>query len=161
MPESVAEHSFRCAVLGYFLAKSEGADTLKVLLMCLFHDIHEARTNDLHKVAQKYINLDKADSMASQEQLEALKSPERTEIGNALKELTKHETKESIVAEDADLLECAMQAREYQVQGYDAADDWVKRIKGLLRTETAKTLLSLLETSDPNEWWTKLKDESF
>jgi putative hydrolase of HD superfamily len=34
-PESVAEHSFRCAVIGYCLAKMEDADPYQVLLMTL------------------------------------------------------------------------------------------------------------------------------
>jgi len=157
-PESVAEHSFRCAVLGYFLAKSEGVDTFKVLMMCLFHDIHEARTNDLHKIAQKYIKLEDAESRASQEQISPLKNPERKEVEDILNELFSRETKESIVAKDADLLECAMQAREYQIQGYEAAVDWIKRAKSKLKTESAQKLLSLLENSDPNEWWKRLKN---
>lgn len=159
MPESVAEHSFRSTIIGYFLAKSECVDVFKVIMMCLFHDIHEARTNDLHKVAQKYINLKDAESRASQEQLEYLNDPEKSEIGNVLKELTEQKSKESIVAQDADLLECAMQAREYQIQGYEAAMDWIMRIKGKLKTESAGKLLSLLENSDPNEWWKRLKDD--
>ena len=49
-PENIAEHSFRTAVIGYFLAKIEKVDADKVLKMCLFHDLHESRINDLHKV---------------------------------------------------------------------------------------------------------------
>jgi len=35
--ESVADHCFRCAVLGFILAKMEKADPYKVLLMTLFN----------------------------------------------------------------------------------------------------------------------------
>ena len=122
-PESVAEHSFRCTILGYILAKLEKVDTSKVVMMCLFHDLHEARTNDLHKVAQKYINLEEAGDKATQDQLEPLKDQIGKDIADALGELTNQESKESVVAKDADILECAMQAREYQVQGYDGAVD--------------------------------------
>jgi putative hydrolase of HD superfamily len=156
-PESVAEHSFRCTILGYILAKSENVDTSKVIMMCLFHDVHEARTNDLHKVAQKYINLEEAGGKASQEQLEPLKGSIRDEIADVLSDLVKQESRESIVAEDADILECAMQAREYQVQGYEDAVDWIERAKSKLRCESSKKLLSIIEHSDPNEWWKKLK----
>lgn len=158
-PESVAEHSFRCTILGYILAKLENVDTSKVIMMCLFHDVHEARTNDLHKIAQKYVNLDEAGDKVTQEQLEPLKSSIREEIEDALRELTYQESKESMVAKDADMLECAMQAREYQIQGFDAAVDWVKRAKDKLRCESSITLLSIIEHSDPNEWWKKLKDK--
>ena len=157
-PESVAEHSFRCTILGYILAKSENVDTSKVIMMCLFHDVHEARTNDLHKIAQKYINLEEAGDKVTQEQLEPLKGSIGDEIADVLSELTNQESKESIVAKDADILECAMQAREYQTQGYDDAVDWVKRAKDKLRCESSKKLLSIIAHSDPNEWWKKLKD---
>jgi putative hydrolase of HD superfamily len=37
-PESVAEHSYRTAVIGYVLANLEGADPEKTASICLFHD---------------------------------------------------------------------------------------------------------------------------
>ena len=67
--ESVADHSFRCAVIGYILAKMEGADPYKVLLMTLFNDIHEARISDLHKMAQRYINGKEGEDKALAEQI--------------------------------------------------------------------------------------------
>lgn len=158
-PESVAEHSFRCTILGYILAKLEKVDTSKVIMMCLFHDVHETRTNDLHKIAQKYINLEEAGEKVTREQLEPLKGPIGKEIEGILSELTNQESKESVVAADADILECAMQAREYQVQGYDAAVDWLDRADDRLKCESSKKLLSILKQSDPNEWWKKLKDK--
>ena len=41
--ESVAEHSFRTAIIGYTLARLDGqADTGRVVQLCLFHDVPEA-----------------------------------------------------------------------------------------------------------------------
>ncbi len=156
-PESVAEHSFRCTILGYILAKLEKVDASKVIMMCLFHDVHETRTNDLHKVVQKYINLEEAGDKATQDQLEPLKDPIGEEIIDALSDLSDQESRESIVAKDADILECAMQAREYQVQGYEAAVDWLDRASDKLKHESSRKLLAILKVSDPGEWWKKLK----
>jgi putative hydrolase of HD superfamily len=128
-------------------------------MMCLFHDIHEARTNDLHKIAQNYLNLKEAEAKVSQEQLRPLSGSVGEEIEGLLDELVNKESEESIVAKDADILECAMQAREYQLQGYDAAVDWVERAKERLRTASSKRMLSIIENSDPNEWWKKLKEQ--
>ncbi len=158
-PESVAEHSFRCSILGYILAKLENVDPYKVIMMCLFLYFHEARTNDLHKIAQKYINLVEAGDKVTEEQLKPLNNPVGEEIEDVLSELSNQESVESKVAKDADILECAMQAREYQVQGYNAAVDWVERAKERLITESSKKLLSIIKHSDPNEWWKKLKDK--
>ncbi len=41
-PESVAEHSFRTAIIGYVLASLADADPQKTATMCLFHDTAEA-----------------------------------------------------------------------------------------------------------------------
>ena len=62
-PESVAEHSFRCAVIGYYLSHLEDVDSYKVLVMTLFNDIHEARINDLHKMGHYYIDFKEAEKM--------------------------------------------------------------------------------------------------
>jgi len=156
-PESVAEHSFRCTILGYILAKLENVDASKVIMMCLFHDVHETRTNDLHKVVQKYIKQEEAGDKATEDQLKPLKDSIGKEISDVLGELTNQESRESVVAKDADILECAMQAREYQVQGYEAAVDWLDRADSKLKCESARKILALLKVSDPGEWWKKLK----
>ena len=63
-PETVAEHCFRCAVIGYFLAHCEGVDPFRVVTMTLFNDIHEARINDLHKMGHHYIDFHEAEIKA-------------------------------------------------------------------------------------------------
>ena len=52
--ESVADHSFRTAVIGYIIAKEEGEkDIADVLLLSLFHDVHETRVGDLNRMNKK------------------------------------------------------------------------------------------------------------
>ena len=53
--ESVAEHTFRVACIGYTLSKlvSEKIDEMRLLKMCLFHDLPEARTGDHNYVNKK------------------------------------------------------------------------------------------------------------
>ena len=52
--ESVAEHSYRTTVLGYMLARMAGLDPSRVVMLCLFHDLHEARTGDFNYVNHRY-----------------------------------------------------------------------------------------------------------
>ena len=52
--ENVAEHSYRVSVLGYALARLAGADPARVAFLCLFHDLHEARTGDFNYVNHRY-----------------------------------------------------------------------------------------------------------
>ena len=55
--QSVAEHSHRMTFVAYVLAKEskEPVDMAKLLLMCLLHDLPEARTGDLNYVNKRYV----------------------------------------------------------------------------------------------------------
>ena len=68
--QSVAEHSYRMTLIAYALARliDEPVNMYKLIMMCLFHDLPEARIGDLNYVQKKYVvpKLDKAlDAIAS------------------------------------------------------------------------------------------------
>ena len=155
-PESVAEHSFRCAVLGYILARMEKIPPYKAMLMALFNDIHEARINDLHKMAQRYIRFKNAEDEAFKEQIDPLPKVLKNELKNMHSEYRKQSTKESIIARDADILECLIQAKEYEEHGYTEAVKFMKKAPAALRTKSAKALWSLAKKMKLNEWWERL-----
>src|SRR3984957_20026468 len=73
-PETVAEHCFRCAVIGYYIAHCERVDPYKVVTMTLFNDIHEARINDLHKMGHYYIDFREAEKKAFADQIADLEA---------------------------------------------------------------------------------------
>src|SRR5436305_1497424 len=73
-PESVAEHSYRAAILGYILASLDGADPKETAMICLFHDTGEARISDLPRVAKRYIH-ENGEELAITEQ--ATRLPEK------------------------------------------------------------------------------------
>lgn len=154
--ESVAEHSFRCAAIGYVLAKLEGVDTGKVLLMTLFNDLHEARINDLHKVAHKYIDVRKAEKDAFADQMRDLGDGIGGEMMRLREEHDSQETPESVVARDADILECLIQAKEYVDLGFQNAEKFFKKAPEHLRTETARRLWQSAAFWDSNSWWENL-----
>ncbi len=154
--ESVADHSFRCAVIGFCLAKLEKCDPYKVALMCLCNDLHEARITDLHKVAQRYIDLKSAEKKASAEQLAALPEGIGDDIAKLMDDLWNDDTPEGIVARDADLLECMLQGKEYFEQGYVQAKDFYVKSQPLLKTKHAQSLGRSLEEWDSKQWCTNL-----
>jgi len=156
--ESVADHSFRCAVIGYVLAKQEKVDPYKVLLMTLFNDIHEARINDLHKMAQRYVDIQKAEDTAFSEQISPLPKNTKGELGSMHKEYRNQKSKQSIIARDADILECLIQAKEYEEHGYKEASKFMRKAPALLKTKTAKALWRFAKKSSLNEWWEKLSE---
>jgi len=156
-PESVAEHSFRVAVLGYILADLEGANPMKTAIMCLFHDTHEARVNDLHRVGRRYANWEGVEKRAFFEQISRLPPSLAQELLSLFSELEDGNSLEARVARDADLLECLIQAREYQVQGYNDVLDWINNCQSALSTESAKRIAEECLKLEPKEWWQGLK----
>jgi putative hydrolase of HD superfamily len=151
-PESVAEHSYRTAIIGHLLAVMEGADPARTALLCLFHDTQETRVGDIPSVGQAYLTSAPNEQITS-DQVAALPA----EVGHAVRELVEeYEGRTSLeaqVARDADKLECLIQAREYQVQGYANVTPWVETSAAALRTVSAKRLAEACQQVAPGEWW--------
>ncbi|MDP2922225.1 MAG: HD domain-containing protein [Candidatus Omnitrophota bacterium] len=156
--ESVAEHSFRCAIIGYILACMEGVGAYKILLMTIFNDIQEARTTDLHKMAQRYIKIEKGEEQAFHEQVRYLPKNINKELMAMRKEYFAQGTKESIIARDADILECLIQAKEYYEHGFREAIKFTKEAPRFLKTKSAKKLWALAKRNNMCDWWLKLSD---
>ena len=152
--ESVADHSFRAALIAYLLARLEKADPYPAVMIALINDLHEARINDLHKVGHRYIDFRAAERKTSREQLERLPPPIRKEMGRWVRELLKQSSRAAVIARAADLLECMIQGKEYSEQGHHPrAIDWMKRPAHLLRTRSAKRLAKRLIRWKSDGWW--------
>jgi 5'-deoxynucleotidase YfbR-like HD superfamily hydrolase len=54
-PETVAEHSFRAAIVGIAVATLEGADAGRTATLCLLHDSPESRIGDIEAVGRAYV----------------------------------------------------------------------------------------------------------
>ncbi len=154
--ESVAEHSFRTAVLGYVLATMEHVNPHPVVMMGLLNDLHEARINDLHKVGHRYLDFRAGEQAASREQLAALPPTLHQAFTRWATELREQRTRASRIARDADLLECMIQGKEYADQGHPRAMEWVTRPARLLKTRSAQALARQLRTWPSDAWWQSL-----
>lgn len=156
--ETVADHSFRCTVIGYLLAHLEKVDINKVLEMALFNDLHEARITDLHKMAQRYIDATCAEDKSFTKQISSLPNKIKHDLSQLRKEYRSQKTKESIIVRDADILECLIQAREYQLQGFTQAAKFMKKAPRHLKTKSARSLWQVAKKTDLNQWWFKLSE---
>ena len=152
-PETVAEHCFRCAIIGFYLAHCEGVDPYQVLTMTLFNDIHEARINDLHKMGHYYIDFRLAEQKAFADQLKNINIKVKNELSKMRESYDKQASSESIVARDADILECLIQAKEYLDNGYPVAKTFFKRAPDHLKTKTAQALWKAALKWDSHSWW--------
>lgn len=152
-PESVADHCFRCAVIGFYMAHEEGADPYRVLAMTLFNDIHEARINDLHKMGHYYIDFKAAEKRVFKDQVARLTDRVRKALEDIRGDYDTQETLEALVARDADILECLVQAKEYMDHGDKVAVKFLRRAPGFLKTRTARKLWQALQKWDSTVWW--------
>jgi len=152
-PETVAEHCFRCAVIGYYLAYCEGVDPFKVVTMTLFNDIHEARINDLHKMGHYYIDFREAEIKAFNDQVAQLDNRVKRALQSMRGDYERQGSRESIIARDADILECLIQAKEYADNGYPVAKTFFKRAPDHLKSATARKLWKQAGSWDSHAWW--------
>ncbi len=154
--ESVADHSFRVAIIAYLLAKNEPkADTQKVVLMSLFHDFHEARTGDHNYVNKRYVtvNEDKAVSDLAQ------KLTSGREIVSLIDEFNSRETLEARLVQDADQLDFILELKRQQDLGNKSAAEWLKYSVKRLITDFSKKLANEIVHTDSSDWWFKKKEE--
>jgi putative hydrolase of HD superfamily len=156
--ESVAEHSFRCAALGYLLARMEGVSPYRILLMTLFGDMQEARITDLHKMAQRYIDAEGAEETSFKEQISALPKAMRKELAALRHEYNEQRTREGVIARDADILECLIQAKEYHEQGHAQAAHFMRKAPSHLKTKSARTLWRVAKRENISDWWFRLSE---
>jgi putative hydrolase of HD superfamily len=153
--ESVAEHLFSTAFIGYVLAHLHGkADAFRVIRMCLFHDLPEARTGDQNYVYKKYVHVD--EERAATDLTAGL--PFAEEIKSLIEEFNAHKTQEALLAHDADQLAMLLQLKENKDLGNRYADEWLRNNTKRLQTEAAKKLAEAIMQTDLAAWWFKEKD---
>jgi putative hydrolase of HD superfamily len=151
--DNIAAHSFRVAVIGYFLAKLAGVDTGKVMLMCLLHDSGEARSGDQNWVHKKYVKVFEDEIL--HDQLHSL--TEDNEAFAVATEYAERQSLESKIAKDADLLDQALLVQEYILNGNIEAKDWAGEHKlKELNLDISRELYKEIITTSPTDWWDKL-----
>lgn len=154
--ESVAEHVLRTVFIGYTLCKiNNSLDELRVLKMCILHDLPEARTGDMNYVNKKYVEVDEA--KAVRELTDGLVFGD--DIRQAIEEFNAKETRESQIARDADQIALILQLKEYGDLGNKYSDEWIKYALQRLSTEEGKKLAASIIQTDSSHWWFKEKND--
>jgi putative hydrolase of HD superfamily len=154
--ESVAEHAFRMTIIGYLLSLQDPkADAMKTTLMCLFHDLHEARTGDLNYVNKRYVQID--EDKAVQDLAQGL--PFKDEILSLTREFTEAKSVEACISKDADQLDLILSLKEQQDLGNAYAREWLHYAVQRLQTGSARKMAQEILETDSTEWWFKKKTE--
>jgi putative hydrolase of HD superfamily len=148
--ESVGEHVFRTTYIGYALgALVTGINVDRLIKMCLFHDLPEARTGDLNYVNKKYVVANEKKAAADLTQT----LPFGQEIQGLILEFIEGKTEEARLAHDADQLEMILALKEYKDLGNTYAEEWLGFSLKRLQTETAQKLAKAILETDSSHWW--------
>ena len=153
--ESVAEHSWRLALMAFLLRDEFPAlDMDKVLRMCLIHDFGEAVTGDIPSFEKTGAD-EAAETEAVAGMLAPLPEPLRGELTALFAEMDAFETPESRVYKALDKLEAVLQHNEAPLDTWtplerqlqldygaeNAAEfPWLRALRDALRQDTLEKL---------------------
>lgn len=166
--QSIAEHVNRVCYAWYVLAQMDGTvDPAKVVMMCLFHDMAEARSLDHNYTAQAYVTVDEHTIIDHQTR----DLPFWQDIKNIVHEYEQREWQASLLAKDADYIELFLKLKEEYDTWNQFAKKWMDTYLWRMRTEAWKKLMNdiantmfydrwsqkAIETLDKKDWnvpWT-------
>lgn len=120
--ESVADHSFRVAFLAMMLSSFTKLDQDKLVKMALIHDLGEAVIGDL--IWEKGNEVIGSQEEKHDDESRAIKKlfKNNPEYIDLWEEYTTQKTKEAKLLKQIDKLEMAIQALEYEKEGYSPED---------------------------------------
>ncbi len=148
--ETIAEHSFMTAFIAYVISQMEPElDGLKLILMGLLHDLPEARTGDLNSVWKRYVEADEKSALKDLTN----NIPFGKTLTSLIDEFKKQETKEAILAHDADQLSFIIDLKILIDAGYSPPEKWLPAVLKRLKTETGKKLAESITSTESDSWW--------
>lgn len=143
-PESVAEHSFRMAVLAMIFAPSIGADPVKTIKMALVHDIGEAETGDIVTARGMNAGLNLEDKIIKERKafLKIFSLINGDEYVQLFDEFENNQTKEAKLVKQLDKLEMAIQALEYEQEHNINLQEFFDHANSIIIDKNIKKIMS-------------------
>ena len=150
-PESIAEHSFRTAIIAGLLAEMEGADPARATYLAVWHDSQETRIGDIPHLGRRYLDA-VSNVQVTADQTTGL--PERLAAGlrALVEDYEQGDSLEVQCAHDADKLECLFQGVEYRDNGYANVTGWIESSRAKLRTRSAQALADVAVKMSSQQW---------
>lgn len=150
-PESVAEHSWRTALLASIIAKLEGADPAQAAFLAVWHDSQETRTGDVNHLGKKYAASADPEAVTA-DQVSGMPERLAAAVRDLVAEYEAKQSPEAICARDADKLECMIQGIEYKAQGYENAQRWIDNSRRRVTTKSANELADAVLNTGSLDW---------
>ena len=114
--ESVAEHSWRITLMAYFVSDEfPEADLLKIMKMCLIHDLGEAFTGDIPAFEKTERDSEKEADVLD-EWVKTLPEPFDKEMAELYREMEEQQTLEARIYKALDKLEALIQHNESDIK---------------------------------------------
>lgn len=132
-PESIADHSYRVAVMTLILgeeSKRRGLelDVNRAIRIALIHDVGEALITDIPLTARRYLDKEEAERRVISDLL-------GEEYEELFREYEEETTAEGRFVKFVDRLEMLLQAEEYRRAGFSNLDEFWRSIEGLRKSE--------------------------
>jgi putative hydrolase of HD superfamily len=124
-------------------------DALKLISMCLVHDLPETRIGDLNTVHKTYVTANEV--KAVKDITNSL--PFGSSIANLIDEFNEGNSPEAKLAYDADQLSLILELKALSDIGYAPPDKWLPPVLNRLKTETAKKIAHSILQTHRDEWW--------
>jgi putative hydrolase of HD superfamily len=139
--ETVADHSFSVALLGYIIAQEHrpDLDSNKVMKLGLFHEIGEIHVGDI----TPHDNISSKEK--SEKEIEAVKKvfscmPNPQKYIDICLEYEEQTSPESIFVKQVDKLEMVMQANLYEKMGYSTLNEFYETCKQKINSPELKSI---------------------
>ena len=150
-PESIAEHSFRTAIIAGLLAGMEGADPARATMLAVWHDSQETRVGDIPHLGRRYLQA-ASNEQVTQDQTTGLPAQLASQLRALVDEYENGHSPEVLCAHDADKLECLFQAIEYRDSGHQNVGGWIESSRTRLRTKSAERLADAAIAMTSQQW---------
>ncbi|WP_431904862.1 HD domain-containing protein [Nonomuraea sp. bgisy101] len=154
-PESIAEHSFRAAIIASVITVLEGGNPERAAFMSLLHDTQETRVTDIPYIGKRYLQAAPNEKVTA-DQTRGTPEPVADMMSGAVEEYEEKTSLEAVCARDADKLECLIQAVEYREQGHQNVQPWIDSSLAALKTKSAKRIADEVLTTGSLEWMTRV-----
>jgi len=150
--ESVAEHSFSVTFIAYVMSQMEpDVDPLKLITMCLLHDLPEAKTGDLNYLQKNYVTADESKAVKET----TMNLPFGSLMAGLIDEFRDGESTEAKLARDADHLALILDLKALSDIGFDPPKKWLPAVLTRLETKTGKQLADSIMETEWDAWWIK------
>ena len=148
--ESIAEHTFSTTFIAYVMVQLDSEiDALKLISMCLVHDLAEARTGDLNTVHKTYVTANEAQALEDTTR----NLPFGSSITGLIQEFNENQSIEARLAHDADQLALILELKYLSDIGYAPPDTWLPHVLKRVKTKVAKKIAQSIMETHRDDWW--------